>query len=127
MRRGPKDPPQLASPHGEVRGDFATTPKREPNKAGCLPEEAERLLNDLAALGHLRIEGLMTMGPLVEDPGRIRQAFRETRALFDRLSGIRLPGVELRQLSMGMSSSYPLAIAEGATQVRIGSLLFGPR
>jgi len=99
----------------------------EENKAGARPEEAEALIRALAALPHLRVEGLMTMGKWTDDPEDNRPAFRRTRALFEALSKLAIPGADLRHLSMGMSDSYRVAIEEGATRVRIGTRLFGPR
>jgi len=100
---------------------------REPQKAGVHPEEAEDLLREIARFPHLKVKGLMTMGPWVEDPEAIRPYLRETRQLFDRLKALALPGVEMELLSMGMSDTYRVAIEEGANLVRIGTAIFGPR
>ncbi len=99
----------------------------EERKSGVLPDEAEALARRVAGLEHLRLEGLMTMGPLDEDPRRCRQAFRLTRQLLEHLRSLHLAGAPLGQLSMGMSSSWQAAVEEGATQVRLGTALFGPR
>jgi pyridoxal phosphate enzyme (YggS family) len=96
---------------------------REEAKAGVGPEEIDALADHIAALEHLALEGLMTMGPASSDPEELRPYFRATRRAFDRLRS-RLP---LRHLSMGMSDSYLVAIEEGATLVRLGTILFGPR
>jgi hypothetical protein len=69
----------------------------------------------------------MTMGPLVADPESLRPAFRETKRLFDGLSRLALERTQMQILSMGMSDSYRVAIDEGATMVRVGTALFGPR
>jgi len=69
----------------------------------------------------------MTMGPFLEDPEGLRPYFRNTRALFDELVKTPAPGVEMKHLSMGMSDSFPVAIEEGATMVRIGTRIFGSR
>lgn len=100
---------------------------REPAKSGVLPEDAEELVRGISALPHLRIRGLMTMGPASGDPENARPYFRETKQLFDRLKALNLPGADFTELSMGMTNSYRVAIEEGATLVRIGSLIFGPR
>lgn len=100
---------------------------REPQKSGVLPEEAADLIREIAVLPSVRIDGLMTMGPLVADPEEIRPHFAETRRLFDKIVGLRIPDVEMRILSMGMSDSYEAAIEEGATMIRLGTVLFGPR
>jgi len=69
----------------------------------------------------------MTMGPLVDDPEKIRPFFAEAKRLLDEIAGLRIPNVEMRVLSMGMSDSYRIAIEEGTTLVRLGTVLFGPR
>lgn len=99
----------------------------EPGKSGARPEEVPALAQVLARHAHLRLEGLMTMGRLSENAEDSRASFRRARALFEQLRRDGIPGVEMRHLSMGMSGSYRVAIEEGATQVRIGTALFGPR
>ncbi len=100
---------------------------REESKAGVLPEDAGGLVREAAALPHLSVEGLMTMGPFVEDPELARPAFRLTRELFERLAAASIPGARMKTLSMGMSSSYRAALEEGANMVRVGTRLFGER
>lgn len=100
---------------------------REPQKAGVFPERAEGLVRELAAFGSLRVEGLMTMGPFEGNPEDARPYFRETRAVFDTLKALSLPGVSMSRLSMGMTNSFRVALEEGATMVRIGTKIFGPR
>ncbi len=100
---------------------------REAGKAGVKPEEAEGLIREISRLKNIRVEGLMTMGPAVSQPEETRRYFRETKKLFDRIKGLRIPGVEMKYLSMGMTDSYRVAIEEGANIVRIGSGIFGPR
>jgi hypothetical protein len=100
---------------------------RESQKAGILPGEAADLVRALETLDAVRVVGLMTMGPLVADPESLRPAFRDTKRLFDRLSRLALERARMQILSMGMSDSYRVAIEEGATMVRVGTALFGPR
>jgi pyridoxal phosphate enzyme (YggS family) len=100
---------------------------REPQKFGVMPEAAEALVRELGGLLHLRVEGLMTMGPETGDPEDSRPYFRLTRELFERLRGLDLPSARLAWLSMGMSHSYRVAVEEGANMVRIGTRIFGPR
>jgi len=100
---------------------------REPQKAGVLPEEAEPLVRSLAALPHLRLLGLMTMGPFEGDPEDSRPYFKETRRVWEALKLQAIPGAEMRHLSMGMTNSWRVAIEEGANLVRIGTAIFGPR
>ena len=100
---------------------------REPQKTGVMPDQAEALVRGLAALPRLRVLGLMTMGPLAGDPEDSRPYFVETRRVFEALKPAAIPGVEMRHLSMGMSHSWRVAVEEGATLVRIGTAIFGPR
>jgi pyridoxal phosphate enzyme (YggS family) len=96
----------------------------EAGKAGCAPEAVMALADQAAALPRLRLRGLMAIPEPHPDPARRREAFARMKALFDDLHA-RHPGVDT--LSMGMSEDWPLAVAEGATLVRVGSALFGPR
>jgi pyridoxal phosphate enzyme (YggS family) len=100
---------------------------REPQKAGVMPDDTEALVRSLAALPHLRVLGLMTMGPFEGDPEDSRPYFKETRRVRDALRALAVPGVEMRHLSMGMSHSWRVAVEEEATMVRIGTAIFGPR
>ena len=100
---------------------------REPQKAGVMPEDAEGLVRSLAALPRLHVLGLMTMGPFEGAPEDSRPYFVETRKVFEALKTAAIPGVEMRHLSMGMSHSWRVAVQEGATLVRIGTAIFGPR
>ena len=95
---------------------------REEQKDGVLPEEAEEFLIKLKEFENIKVSGLMTMGPVCDDPEEIRPYFRLTRELFDRLN--RTYGFDEGILSMGMSDSYAVAIEEGATLVRVGRRLF---
>ena len=97
---------------------------REPQKAGCAPEDARALAARLHASPHLALRGLMTIAPLVADPEETRPVFAGLRALRDDLLG-ETPALDLGILSMGMTNDYPIAIAEGATHVRIGRAIFG--
>ena len=97
---------------------------REPQKAGCDPDEAPALMARLVRSPWLLPRGLMTMAPLVDDTEETRPVFAGLRALRDELQR-QHPAVDLHELSMGMSNDYPVAIAEGATSVRIGRAIFG--
>jgi hypothetical protein len=97
---------------------------RESQKSGCAPEEARTLARQIAALGHLRLEGLMTLAPFTDDVEVQRRTFRGLRLLRDT---IKEEGLWLPTLSMGMSGDYATAVAEGATVIRLGTVLFGPR
>lgn len=100
---------------------------KEPQKFGALPEDAEELIREISALKNIKIQGLMTMGPMFGDPENARPYFVETRKLFERVKSLNLPGVEMKHLSMGMTNSYRVAIEERANIIRIGTKIFGPR
>jgi hypothetical protein len=91
----------------------------EPSKGGWAPDAVAAALDALAAFGHVRVRGLMAIPPEVERPEDSRPWFRALRALAERH--------RLRELSMGMSADFEVAIEEGATMVRIGTSIFGPR
>jgi PLP dependent protein len=96
----------------------------EASKSGCRPDEVAALAASVAAHAQLRLRGLMAIPFPHEDPARRRPAFARLRALFETL-GRDHPGIDT--LSMGMSDDFEIAIAEGATLVRVGTALFGPR
>jgi len=98
----------------------------EESKHGFTPAALVAAAGDLLALPGLRIEGLMTMAPLVDDPEAARPVFRQLRLLRDTLQE-RYPAGDWRQLSMGMTNDFEVAIEEGATLARIGSAIFGSR
>lgn len=94
-------------------------------KSGCLPEELSRLAEGMLLLPHLEWRGLMTVPPVGVDPEHSRPAFQRLRELRDELA--RRLDWPLAELSMGMSNDFEVAIEEGATQIRVGTALFGPR
>ncbi|MGE5602355.1 MAG: YggS family pyridoxal phosphate-dependent enzyme [Nitrososphaerales archaeon] len=98
----------------------------EQTKAGFRPEELAAAVGTMAALPSLRIEGLMTMAPIVEDPEQARPVFRVLRKLRDQLARHN-PALPWTHLSMGMTDDFEVAIEEGATLVRIGRAIFGER
>jgi pyridoxal phosphate enzyme (YggS family) len=100
---------------------------REPQKSGVFPEDAEALIREVSRFPHLKILGLMTMGPRLGNPEDARPYFHETKKLFDKLKALQIPNVEMQYLSMGMSNSYTIALEEGANIVRIGTKIFGER
>jgi pyridoxal phosphate enzyme (YggS family) len=99
----------------------------EAPKSGASEVEAGRLVAEIAKLPHLSLEGLMTMPPFFDQPEKARPYFRDLRRLRDEIRQRDLPGVDLRELSMGMTGDFEVAIAEGATLVRIGTAIFGER
>lgn len=96
----------------------------EPQKGGVAPADLPALLAAAGGVAGLRVEGLMTMAPFTTDPEVQRAAFRRLRRLRDE-AGAR--GIPLPVLSMGMSGDYAVAVEEGATMVRLGTILFGER
>jgi len=99
----------------------------EDSKSGADEAELEELLRQVAALPHLRIRGLMALPPYLADPEEVRPFFRRLRQLAETMNSRHIPGVELNELSMGMSHDFEVAIEEGATLVRVGSAIFGAR
>lgn len=97
---------------------------REETKHGLPGEELPAFLERLRAYPTLRVKGLMTLATQSDDADEVRTCFRHLRELRDRCAG---QGHHLPRLSMGMSGDFPLAIAEGATEVRIGTAIFGSR
>lgn len=99
----------------------------EESKYGATPEGATVLARRMAEWPHLRLKGLMTIPPYDLDAEQVRPHFRTLRELRDRLGALGLPGVEMVELSMGMSHDFPVAVQEGATIVRVGTAIFGER
>ena len=100
---------------------------REPQKFGVFPEDSEKLVKRISSLPHMRIMGLMTMGPYAGNPEDARPYFAETRSCYEYLKSLNIPNVNMKYLSMGMTNSDKVAIEEGANIVRIGTKIFGER
>jgi len=100
---------------------------QEPQKAGVMPEKAEELVRAISSLANIKVMGLMTMGPRFGDPEDSRPYFITTRKIFERIKALKVPNVEMKYLSMGMTNSYQVALEEGANIVRIGNRIFGQR
>lgn len=99
----------------------------EATKSGTTEAGALQLVRSVSAVPHVRIRGLMTMPPFFDDPEAARPYFAELRRLSQRIEAEGIPGVEMRELSMGMSGDFEAAIQEGATLIRIGTSIFGTR
>ena len=99
--------------------------EEEESKSGVKPEETAALAGKLAELAHLELAGLMCIPPFLEEPAKVRPYFRRLRELRDSLA--RQIGRDLPVLSMGMSHDFEVAIEEGATEVRVGTAIFGSR
>ena len=101
---------------------------REKQKSGVLPEETKGLLQDIGSLSNLKVRGLMTRPPYGRDPEASRPWFRELKQLAVQLACKGLfEDNDAVELSMGMSGDFTVAIEEGATLVRVGTAIFGPR
>src|SRR5947209_1016308 len=96
----------------------------ETQKSGCAPADAPALAHRVAALPHLALEGLMTIAPFTDDQDVQRRTFRGLRVLREAMQE---EGLWLPTLSMGMSADYGIAVEEGATVIRLGTVLLGPR
>ncbi len=99
----------------------------EEQKAGVGPAAASALVREIAKLGNLKIRGLMTVPPYSENAEDARPFFRKLRELAEAIGKEKIAGCSLDILSMGMSGDYEVAIAEGATMVRVGTAIFGER
>jgi hypothetical protein len=99
----------------------------EKTKHGVTPDEAVELARLMPALKNLNFRGLMAIPPAVDPPERARPYFITLRRLAERINRERIPGVVVHDLSMGMSADFDIAIEEGATMVRVGTAIFGPR
>jgi pyridoxal phosphate enzyme (YggS family) len=97
----------------------------EPQKTGVLPADLASLAGAVNAAQHLRLRGLMTVAPMAPDPEAVRPVFRQLRALRDKTT--QQLAIALPVLSMGMTDDYAIAVEEGATMLRLGRALFGPR
>lgn len=99
----------------------------ELTKGGVAPERLEGLLGAIASLARVSVHGLMAIPPPAARAEQSQRFFARLREIRDGCARLRLRGVELKELSMGMSADFEVAIAEGATIVRIGTAIFGPR
>lgn len=99
----------------------------EATKSGTTEDGAIQLLRECALLPNVRVKGLMTMPPFFDDPDAARPYFAELRRLSETVARQRIAGVEMVELSMGMSGDFEAAIQEGATLVRVGTAIFGER
>ncbi|MDD4498445.1 MAG: YggS family pyridoxal phosphate-dependent enzyme [Methanosarcinaceae archaeon] len=98
----------------------------EPQKYGFGPDEIKKVITEVRSLGNVRVEGLMCIPPFVP-PEQTRSYFRKMKTLFDEMKQENRDNIDIRELSMGMSNDYGIAIEEGATMVRVGSAIFGER
>ena len=99
----------------------------EESKSGTTEQDAIELVRKVAALPQIKVVGLMTLPPYLEPAELVRPYFRQLRLLAEEIAALRIPRVEMRELSMGMSHDFEVAVEEGATMVRIGTAIFGER
>jgi len=100
---------------------------REAEKGGVMPERALDFCKRLSEFPNLRLRGIMTMAPKLQEERDYRPFFEETKRIYDSLRELALPGTQVDVLSMGMSDSYTVAAECGSTLVRVGSAVFGKR
>ena len=103
------------------------SPAGEEQKGGMPPENVLPFLREVSRMPGLHIRGLMAVMPNTQDEAYLSGLFADMRTLFERLRDEAVQGVDMEELSMGMSGDYLLAARHGATMVRVGSALFGPR
>ena len=99
----------------------------EASKAGVASEDTLALIKGAARLKNIAIKGLMTMPPFSDSPEDSRPYFKRLRELSDSVARENIPGISMKELSMGMSGDFEVAIEEGATMVRVGTAIFGQR
>jgi hypothetical protein len=109
----------------KVRVLLQVNASEEAQKSGVAVGAAVHLAEQIASMPNLQLAGLMTMAAFEAPEATIRQTFSRTREIFEEIRWQKIGGANVRHLSMGMSNDFELAIAEGATMVRIGTLLFG--
>lgn len=99
----------------------------EETKFGLSEEETINIVKEISELPNIKIKGLMTIAPYTENPESNRKYFKELKQLSLKIDSLNIPGVEMKELSMGMTGDYEVAIEEGATLVRVGTGIFGNR
>jgi len=99
----------------------------EETKFGAPEEAISELCERIGGLEAIQVKGLMTLPPFSDEPEDSRPYFQKLRLLRDRLEAMKIPRISMEELSMGMSADFEVAIEEGATLVRVGTAIFGPR
>lgn len=99
----------------------------EKTKSGAKPGELKNLILNISKLKNLRISGLMTIEPYHSNPEDARPYFRKMKNVYNEINNLKIPNVNMKTLSMGMSNSYKVAVEEGSNMVRIGTKIFGER
>jgi PLP dependent protein len=105
----------------------------EDQKSGCDPKHVLKLVKEVSAFENIKLRGLMTVGRIMEDPkdenerSVVRGNFRTLRELYEEIGSLNIERVDMKYLSMGMTSDYDIAIEEGSNMLRVGSAIFGER
>jgi len=99
----------------------------EETKFGAEVADARHMIREIASLSYVSVKGLMTIPPFFDDPEDSRPYFKRLRELRDEIGREGIEGISLKELSMGMSNDFEVAVEEGATMVRVGTAIFGPR
>ena len=114
-----------AAEHGRVLPALVqVNMAREPQKGGLPPEEVPEFLKRMRDFPSIQVRGLMSIMPLGADEAQLSELFQKMRQLFEQMRDLAIDGVEMRELSMGMSNDYEIAARHGATMVRIGTALY---
>ena len=92
-----------------------------------MPEETEAVIREIANFPNIKVHGLMTIAPFVEDPEKNRIHFQNLRKLLVDINAKNIDNISMDELSMGMTGDYEVAIEEGATYIRVGTGIFGSR
>lgn len=100
---------------------------KEESKFGLMPEETEEVIREIAKFPNIKVRGLMTIAPFVENPEENRIHFQNLRKLLVDINAKNIDNISMNELSMGMTGDYEIAIEEGATYVRVGTGIFGSR
>lgn len=100
---------------------------KEESKYGVLPEETEKLVEEISKFSNISVQGLMTIAPYVENPEENRNIFRKLKNLSVDIERKKFNNVSMNVLSMGMTGDYEVAVEEGATHIRVGTGIFGER
>lgn len=100
---------------------------KEDTKFGLEKNQVIDFLEEVKDLSFLKVKGLMTIAPEVDKPEEVRPVFRELKNLFRQIDEMKIPSIEMQQLSMGMTGDFQIAVEEGATLIRVGSGVFGER
>ena len=118
---------RLESENKTMDALFQINTSGEATKSGVDPAEAIKIARQISGFDRIKIKGLMTIAENSTDENSIRNNYKQLKNLFEELKVLDYPNFEMKELSMGMSGDYKIAIEEGATMVRIGSNIFGKR